>query len=301
MARVQRLRHRRTQNNILIMENNVPRSFSSVSEPKPSRPGEKKFTAEASKIQAGAGSARRSGTARRAVDRSLESRRAAAEDEVDRLISAAFRIIERTGHLEPKVSDILAEAGLSNQAFYRHFQGKHALLVAVLDDGIQSLADYLAARMAETKGPVEAVREWILGMAAQTQDPIGAAASRPFALARGRLAESFPAEVAESERRVTAPLRETLRQARDAGHMPCVVPEIESEALYHLMMGWVEARLVEGRIPSSSEVTQLQAFILAGLTRPTQTDSSADDQVDGASVVRETRNPNDPNATGENT
>jgi AcrR family transcriptional regulator len=288
------------KNTILVMENNVPNPFSSVSELKLSRPS-KKVTAEPSEIQAGAGSARRSGTARRAVDRSLESRRAAAEDEVDRLISAAFRIIERTGHLEPKVSDILAEAGLSNQAFYRHFQGKHALLVAVLDDGIQSLADYLAARMTETKGPVEAVREWILGMAAQTQDPVGAAASRPFALARGRLAESFPAEVAESERRVTAPLRETLRQARDAGHMPCVVPEVEAEALYHLMMGWVEARLVEGRIPSSSEVTQLQAFILAGLARPTQTDSSADDQVDGASVVRDTRNPNDPDATGENT
>ena len=300
MARVQRLRHRRMQNTILVMENNVPNPFSSVSELKLSHPS-KKVTAEASEIQAGAGSARRSGTARRAVDRSLESRRAAAEDEVDRLISAAFRIIERTGHLEPKASDILAEAGLSNQAFYRHFQGKHALLVAVLDDGIQSLADYLAARMTETKGPVEAVREWILGMAAQTQDPVGAAASRPFALARGRLAESFPAEVAESERRVTAPLRETLRQARDAGHMPCVVPEVEAEALYHLMMGWVEARLVEGRIPSSSEVTQLQAFILAGLARPTQTDSSADDQVDGASVVRDTRNPNDPDATGENT
>jgi AcrR family transcriptional regulator len=290
------------ENTILDMENNVPNTFSSVSEPELSHPSEK-GTAEAGETQAVTDSARRSGTARRAVDRSLESRRAAAEDEVDRLISAAFRIIERTGHLEPKVSDILAEAGLSNQAFYRHFQGKHALLVAVLDDGIQSLADYLAARMAETKGPVEAVREWILGMAAQTQDPVGAAASRPFALARGRLAESFPAEVTESERRVTAPLRETLKQARDAGHMPCVVPEVEAEALYHLMMGWVEARLVEGRIPSAAEVAQLQAFILAGLARPKQTDSATDDQVDlrvdGASILRDTPNPNDPDATGE--
>ena len=83
--------------------------------------------------------------------------------------------------------------------------------------------------------------------------------------------------------------------------MPCVVPEVEAEALYHLMMGWVEARLVEGRIPSASEVMQLQAFILAGLARPTQTDSSADGQVNRASVGRDTRNPNDPAATGENT
>ena len=94
------------------------------------------------------------GAVDQAIDRSLEGRREAARQEIERLISAAFRVIERTGHLEPKVSEILAEAGLSNQAFYRHFAGKHALLVALLDEGIRGLADYLAARMAEAPDPI---------------------------------------------------------------------------------------------------------------------------------------------------
>ena len=294
------------------MENNVPKHLSSISLSERRR-SEQELLAGSGEAGQSAAPARRSRTAGRAVDRSLERRRAAAEDEVDRLIAAAFRVIERTGHLEPKVSDILAEAGLSNQAFYRHFQGKHALLVAVLDDGIQSLANYLSARMSETTDPVEAVREWVLGMAAQAQDPVGAAASRPFALARGRLAESFPSEVAESERRVAAPLIDALARARDTGSMPSVQPEVEAEALYHLMMGWVEARLVEGRIPAASEVAQLQSFILAGLSRPVQFDAADNtantveaptpsnplEAIDGASLIRETSNTNHPDATGE--
>ncbi len=207
-----------------------------------------------------------SGLARRAVDRTLAARRSAAEAEVERLVAATFHVIERTGSLEPKVSEILAEAGLSNQAFYRRFEGKHALLVAVLDQGIRRLADHLATRMAEADSAVDAIRAWVRGMAAQARDPSGARASRPFALARGRLSEKFPDEVAESESEVTAPLRRALAAARDAGELSAHLhPEQLAEMLYHLTMGWVEARLVEGRIPTDDEVERLEVFVVAGL------------------------------------
>ncbi|MEM9176787.1 MAG: TetR/AcrR family transcriptional regulator [Myxococcota bacterium] len=250
------------------MENGIPSRFTGVS-------------ARLASPATEPGPAAAGGAVGSAVDRSLARRRATAQDEVERLVTAAFSVIERTGHLEPKVSDILREAGLSNQAFYRHFAGKHALLVTVLDEGIRGLARYLAQRMDGIDDPVEAVREWIRGMAAQATDPTGARASRPFALARGRLAESFPAEVADSERRVAAPLRAVLERGRERGRMPEVDAETESEALYHLMMGWVEARLVAGRQPSPDEVDALEALALAGLTR------GAAPALAGASVVRE--------------
>lgn len=203
----------------------------------------------------------------RAVDRAIEARRVAARDEVERLVSAAFVLIERTGNLEPKVSDILAEAGLSNQAFYRHFKSKHELLVAVLDDGIRGLADYLARRMAACATPLEAILEWIRGMAIQVQNPSGAQASRPFALARGRLAEAFPAEIRAAQSTVTASLQEALEEAVRTGVLPAVDPARDAESLYHLMMGWVEARLVESRIPEEGEVERLESFAMAGLAR----------------------------------
>lgn len=204
------------------------------------------------------------------VDRTLALRRETARGEVERLVRAAFATIERTGGLDPKVSEILAAAGLSNQAFYRHFRSKHELLVAVLDEGIRGLAEYLAQRMATAPDATTAIREWIRGMAAQAQDPDGARATRPFALARGRLAEAFPAEVARSREQLTAPLAHALATAREAGALPDVSPGEDAEMLYHLMMGWLETRLVEGRIPDAAEVERVERFVMSGLARTNQ-------------------------------
>jgi len=208
------------------------------------------------------------GRVERVVERAIERRRAVAQDEIERLVGAAFTLIERTGNLEPKVSDILAEAGLSNQAFYRHFRSKHELLVAVLDEGIRGLADYLERRMSTSPDPVSAIREWVRGMALQAQDPNGARASRPFALARGRLAEEFPAEVFEAQSTVTTPLEQVLERAKSSAPFESVDPAADAETAYHLVMGWVQARLVESRIPDDAEVERLETFVLGGLARP---------------------------------
>ena len=121
--------------------------------------------------------------------------------------------------------------------------------------------------MAATTTPTDSIREWIRGMAAQSQDPAGAQATRPFALARGTLAESFSAEVGRSEAQMTAPLRRALEAAVASGDLPHANPGEDAERLYLLMMGWVEARLIEGRIPEQREVDSLEAFALAGLAR----------------------------------
>src|SRR5262245_16748917 len=111
-----------------------------------------------------------------AIERSLGRRRAAYADEVGRLVAAALVLIERHGDLEPRVGDIVREAGLSNQAFYRHFPSKQALLVAVLDEGIRILAGYLAHRMQQASSPTARVREWLLGVLEQALPPAGARA-----------------------------------------------------------------------------------------------------------------------------
>ena len=80
-----------------------------------------------------------------AIDRAVEGRRATAQDEVERLVEAAFTLIERTGNVEPRVSDILTEAGLSNQAFYRHFKGKHELLFFCQDRSLSMMLEALVA------------------------------------------------------------------------------------------------------------------------------------------------------------
>ena len=185
----------------------------------------------------------------------------------------------------PPMSELLAEKGIELRAPYGEsnlddpqpdlvvvgnaIPRGNAEMEAVLDRGIRGLATYLRGRMAHADSPMDAIREWIRGIAAQAGDPDGAQATRPFVLARGKLAESFPAEVARSATQIKAPLRAALERAVDMGEAPEADPERDSEALYLLMMGFVEARLLEGRIPQRDEVAHLETFILSGLSRGT--------------------------------
>ena len=63
--------------------------------------------------------------------------------EVRRLLDAALVVIERNGtSARARVADIVATAGLSNDAFYRHFASKDALVAALVEDGAVRLAGF---------------------------------------------------------------------------------------------------------------------------------------------------------------
>ena len=201
----------------------------------------------------------------RAVARALESQRAAYSAEAEKLVEAALALIRERGDLEPPVAAIVRRAKLSNQAFYRHFRSKHELLVAVLDHGIALLEEYLRVRMDAAPTATERVRAWLHGMLEQALNSRGAEASRPFALARSQLARHYPAEVATSEQRLSALVHAAITDAKHAGELPGADPDADSEALYHLAMGWLETRLLEDTPADRTRAERLEAFAMAGL------------------------------------
>jgi len=71
-----------------------------------------------------------------AVERALDDRQREATEEVERILAAAVRVMERVAPEPPRVSDIVAEAGSSNKAFYRYFAGKDDLILAVMERGV---------------------------------------------------------------------------------------------------------------------------------------------------------------------
>ena len=62
------------------------------------------------------------------VARRLAERQETYSSEIRALLEAALVVMQRDDSIDPKVADIVRQAGLSNQAFYRHFDGKDALL-----------------------------------------------------------------------------------------------------------------------------------------------------------------------------
>jgi AcrR family transcriptional regulator len=207
--------------------------------------------------------------ASRAVDRAMESRRAAYEQEVTRLVNASFRLIRDTGNLEPRVSEIVAEAGLSNQAFYKHFRSKNELLLAVLDEGSHILKEYLEHRVEKAESAEQKIRSWIEGMLAQVINEEAAHATRPFALSRTRLSELFPEEVMNSEKQLTAILREVIQQAIQSGDLPDADADRDSEIIHNMVLGWIERKLSGAIPPKQADVDHLTEFVIFGLQRGT--------------------------------
>jgi AcrR family transcriptional regulator len=114
-----------------------------------------------------------SGVAGRIVRRSLAKREEEYAGEVRRLLDAALEVMARCGtSSRPRVADIVAAAGLSNEAFYRHFRSKDALVTAILEDGAERLRSYLAHRMAKEAGPEDQVRAWVVGVLSQADEDI---------------------------------------------------------------------------------------------------------------------------------
>jgi AcrR family transcriptional regulator len=178
--------------------------------------------------------------------------------EVRRLLDAAYAVMARTGDIDPRVGDIVKEAGLSNQAFYRHFPGKDALLVAVLDDGQRRLVETLERRMQRVEPGSARVRAWIEGVLAQARNREAAKNTRPFAINGARLNDRFPVETAASSERVVGPLREAVIEAGGD-------PVRDTAAIRELAMGTMNRFIVERRIPATADIEHVVRFALAGL------------------------------------
>jgi AcrR family transcriptional regulator len=196
--------------------------------------------------------------AHRVASRTLARRTEAYADEVRRLVDAGYAVMRRTGTLDPRVTDIVREARLSNQAFYRHFRGKDELLVAILDDGRRQLLEYLEHRMARAEPGAARVRAWVGGVMEQARNPAAADNTRPFAINNARLADRFPAEVARSEELLVVPLRDAVA---DAGGDP----RRDADVIYHLTIGCMNDALVARRRPTKRDVEHLEQFVLGGL------------------------------------
>ncbi len=191
------------------------------------------------------------------ADRAVAERRAAYAAEARRLIDAAFVVMRREGNIDPQVRAIVQEAGLSNQAFYRHFASKDALLLAVLADGQRQLVAYLARRVAAVSDPAERIQRWISAVMAQARDRDAAEATRPFACNGARLADLFPADMAASRAEMLASLAPAVTALGGRAE--------DAELVRDLTFARMNDAIAHRRVPSRAEILRLVDFCLAGI------------------------------------
>ena len=177
--------------------------------------------------------------------------------EVRRLLDAGLAEMRRCGtQSRPRVADIVAAAGLSNDAFYRHFPSKDALVAAILEDGTQRLGDYVAHQMGKARSPGDQVRRWVAGVMAQADDDI-AATTLAVLWNAGAGRPGAPGSAAGP---IAVPLQPALRA------LGSTAPELDATLVAHACVGRLGQHLYAGTTPGADEVEHLVAFALATAT-----------------------------------
>jgi AcrR family transcriptional regulator len=104
--------------------------------------------------------------------RAVAARNAGYVEEVRRLINAGLVVMQRVGsRSSPRVADVVAEAGMSNEAFYRHFGGKDEFVTAIIDAGTEQLEAHLRQRMQRAEEPAAEIGAWVEAMMQRAVDP----------------------------------------------------------------------------------------------------------------------------------
>ena len=98
----------------------------------------------------------------RAVSKSLRAARTRAEQRIQRLLDAAFDLIDERGTAEFTIQEVVERSKQSLRGFYQYFEGKDELLFALLEEiARESLVDIREAVDAESE-PIERLRAFTI-------------------------------------------------------------------------------------------------------------------------------------------
>ncbi len=203
------------------------------------------------------------GVAARIAGRTLARREADYTGEVRRLLDAGLEVMRRSGTAaRPKVADIVAAAGSSNDAFYRHFPSKEALVAAIIEDGAERLRSYLAHQMAKVSLPEKQVRRWVEGVLAQAAD--GEIASTTLAVLwnAGTVADGLASGHSAMNPALAGLLVEPFVALGSAD------PERDAALCTHAVVGILSDHLWQRARPTSAEIDHVVDFCLRALVRP---------------------------------
>jgi AcrR family transcriptional regulator len=139
------------------------------------------------------------------------------------------------GYDATSVGDVLEETGFSTRAFYRHFDSKHALLMALIERERDRVGLHLDKAVKSAIGPLAAVEAWVDAFLDLLYDPeiapTTAIFTAPSVLASYTLATSLP----EMQRVFCPPLARALRAGHRAGVLQSSRPEADAYCIHALV------------------------------------------------------------------
>jgi AcrR family transcriptional regulator len=180
-------------------------------------------------------------------------------DERSALIAAGLTVLRGKGSEGLTVGDVLAEAGLSTRAFYRHFDSKDALVLAIYAYDAASARERLQKRVAEAESPYRALEVWIEETLGLAFDARRARRTRPLAQEGLRLQAQFPKEFDAIVAAVLDPLVEILRA------FPGSDPHRDARSIHALTWALVVERMNGGSLTMSEAKAHVFRYCRAAI------------------------------------
>jgi len=209
-----------------------------------------------------------------AADRAVTGALAKHEGEERALMRAAYRVMAQHESQTASVQEILAEAGLSTRAFYRHFASKEDLLVAMVREDSTRADAQLAEVVRAAATPTGAILAWIdhwLGLAYD-----------PARLRHTRVLSSDEAVAVAGRRNVrdavqrtsVAMLAQVLAAGQRSGEFPTAQPDDDARAIQAVVLTLVQARVHREPAPSLSAARAHLVSVLRRLLGGTLSDEA---------------------------
>ncbi|WP_328392795.1 TetR/AcrR family transcriptional regulator [Nocardia sp. NBC_00416] len=199
-----------------------------------------------------------SGLVGRIARQAVAEREAEYADEIRRLLDAALAQVRRCGpDARPRVADIVAAAGLSNDAFYRHFRSKDALMAAVLADGAERLTDYVAHRMSKEPRADAQVRCWVAAILAQADEPLAADARAVLCHTGALGSDLVTGQVGSAPRRLAVLLHAPFAE------LGVREPELAAGLVAYATVGKLSEYLWSHTEPTAADIERMGEFCLA--------------------------------------
>jgi AcrR family transcriptional regulator len=186
----------------------------------------------------------------RAVSKSLSAARTRAEQRVQRLLDAAFELIDEKGTAEFTIQEVVDRSGQSLRGFYQYFEGKDELLFALLEESIDEAVEDLRGVVESEVEPLARLRAFTIRLH-EWCEPVGARRKRgshdraPLSEFSMQLALKDPERLAAVMAPVSRMLIELLEAAVASGKLEVAEPRraallVQQTVLY----GWFMNRMV---------------------------------------------------------
>lgn len=178
------------------------------------------------------------------LDRSLGPARDKSEEQAFALVESARSLIAEHGSPQFTVRQVLERSGLAAKTFYRHFESKDDLLLAVMEEDVRQGAEVLASMLDAHSDPRERLRTYVTGLVGFLTVDVARPYMSVMAHEQLRLADRDPGNVGTVLSPLTDLLREELEAAAAAGVVRDGSIELDTVTVFHLVIALIQALLL---------------------------------------------------------